>query len=84
MEIEITITKKVEIADIYLHRIGEITEDGSIGSFDEAVEYVMKLRAEFDRDTARAIVKYVDMERRDTLSKELACALVKAVKSEPV
>ena len=83
MEIEIRIRKKVEIADIYLYRIGKIIEDGSIGSFDAAVEYVVKLRAEFDRDTARAIVRYVDEERSEMLDKELGNALVKAVKSEP-
>lgn len=84
MEIEITITKKVEVADIYLHRIGEIIEEGSIGSFDAAVEYVMKLRADFDHDTAKAIVQYVDEERSEALNKGLGNALAKAVKSEPV
>lgn len=84
MEIEIFIVKKVEIADVYLQRIREITEDGSIGARDEAIEYVMKLRADFDHDTAKAIVAYVDEERSEALDKELESALVKATESEPV
>lgn len=62
MEIEVIIQKKIDVTDAHLRMIRKIIEDGSIGSFEEAVEYTMKLRRELDRDTARAIVKYVDME----------------------
>ena len=62
MKMEVMVFKEVEIADEHVHRVQEIMVDGSIGSFADAVEYVRKIGEEFDYDTSKAIVTYIDRE----------------------
>jgi len=62
MKMEVMVFKQVEIDDKHVHKIQKIIEDGSIGSFADAVEYVRQISQEFDYATSKAIVQYIDSE----------------------